>query len=112
MGSTRLKSTISRLWLLLTLKAEDWSRGARIARMRLLRSPLPVTLGFVLMLFLLAASLTGCGTTSPPPSVGPRNPEPPPTRLSASPPNYSDAAQKAIEQWRRKLTELTAKPAN
>jgi hypothetical protein len=99
-------------WLLQTKKHDGWSKLVKGARPKLQSSPLPVTLGFVLMLFLLAASLTGCAGISTPPANGPLNPEPPPTRLSESLPDYLNSAQQRISEWRKTLQELIQKPAN
>ena len=71
-----------------------------------------VRIGCVLMLLVLALMLTGCAATSAPSSEPARNPSPPPTRLSPSPPNYSQRAASDIQTWRQKLTEQTSKLEN
>jgi hypothetical protein len=77
-----------------------------------LELPQPVRLAFLLMLLVLAASLMGCAATSTPPDSGLRNPKPPPTRLSESPPDYLGDALLFISESRKTLQELTRKPAN
>lgn len=84
----------------------------RDVRTRLQSWPAPARLAFALLLIVLAASLLGCATTSAPPAITPRNPEPPPTRLSESPPDYLSNAQAFISEWRKLLQELIQKPAN
>jgi hypothetical protein len=64
------------------------------------------------MLLGLAVSLTGCATTSAPPTTTPSNPAPPPSALPDSPPNYLSDAQLFILESRRKLNVLIQKPAN
>lgn len=66
----------------------------------------------VLMLCGLALMLTACATQQAPPSSTPVNPEPPPSALPESPPNYSESAHALLSKFQRLLTELIAKPAN
>jgi hypothetical protein len=95
-----------------TSKLAIWREFAKDARMNLLLLPPPVRLAIVLTLIALLAVCAGCGTTSTPPDTMPRNPEPPPTRLSPRSESYSSSAAKLLEQWRAKLIELTTKPSN
>ncbi len=65
----------------------------------------PLKIAFALMLVALLILLAGCATTSTPPDSLPKNPEPPPSRLSESPPNYLSSAAANISAWRKRLTE-------
>lgn len=80
--------------------------------MKLQNSPLLASLVYVLMLFGLAALLAGCATTSTPPETTPRNPEPPPSALPISQPDYLNDALLNISAWQKLLQELIQKPAN
>jgi hypothetical protein len=90
----------------------DWSSSASDAQMTLLALGPCVRVASVLMLLVLVLWLTACAATSAPPSTSPQNPTPPPSALPESPPNYSADAQRNISEWRKLLTERTAKPAN
>lgn len=89
-----------------------WSNRGSAVLMKLRNSLPPVRIACVLVLLVIGACLTGCAATSTPPDSLPRNPEPPPSALPTSPPNYLDDASKAISEWRKLLQELIAKPAN
>ena len=88
------------------------SNVIRIASIRPCAMEPPAKLVLGLTVIVLLGLLAGCATTSLPPSVTPRNPEPPPSRLQAQPPSYSASASRNIEAWRKTLIERTAKPAN
>ncbi len=89
-----------------------WSRlGARLWMVQRESLP-PLRIAFALTLLALLVMLAGCATTSTQPATMPRNPEPPPSRLSESPPNYLSSAAANISAWRKRLTEQTSKPAN
>ncbi len=89
-----------------------WSRLA--ARLWMAQRELlpPLRIAFALMLVALLILLGGCATTSAPPATMPRNPEPPPTRLSESPPTYLSDALRNISRWRNELRSATSKPEN
>lgn len=95
-----------------TQKPESLNSRDSLPLPLLLALPQPVRLACLLLLLVLVVSLTACATTSAPPASMPLNPEPPPSVLPSSPPNYLESAQKTISEWRKRLTELTAKPAN
>lgn len=88
------------------------SNVIRIASIKLCAMEPPAKLACVLIVIVLLGLLAGCATTSLPPSVTPRNPEPPPSRLQAQPPSYSASASQNIEAWRKTLTERTQRPGN
>jgi hypothetical protein len=89
-----------------------WSKlGNRLSA--LLRELLPpLKIAFALMLVALLILLAGCATTSTPPDILPKNPEPPPSRLSESPPNYLSSALENISAWRKTLNGLTSRHAH
>lgn len=93
-------------------KLENLSRLGKDALTKLRSSGPLEKLASALVLLVLLGLLVGCGTTSVPPAITPRNPEPPPSALPTSPPTYLEDAQKDIAEWQRLLKEQTAKPAN
>ena len=65
------------------------------------------------MLTLLAASLTGCATTSAPAvAVCPANPAPPALSEPIPAVSYSASAQQRIQSWRQSLTGTPQTPAH
>jgi hypothetical protein len=94
-----------------TQKPESLNSNASDARMTWLALPPVVRLLCVVLLLLLAGSLVACGTTSAPSSFTPSNPEPPPSVLPESSPEYLSNASANISTWRRLLNELITKPA-
>jgi hypothetical protein len=95
-----------------TTKLENLSRLGKDALTKL-RSWGPLEkLASALVLLVLLGLLVGCGTTSAPPAITPRNPEPPPSVLPESPPNYLESARLLILTWQKRLNEQTATPAN
>ena len=99
-------------WLLPIKRRANWSSRASDALTKLRSLPPPVRLAFALTLLMLLTVCAGCATISTPPDSLPRNPEPPPSRLPSSPPNYLTDAQRDISEWQRQLNALTRKPAN
>lgn len=95
-----------------TSKLARWANCAKIAWTKLQSLPPPVKGAFWLTLLVLVLMLTACATTSLPSSEPARIPSPPPTRLSESSPDYLQLARTTISEWRKRLQELTAKPAN
>jgi hypothetical protein len=93
-------------------KPEHWSNNVSDGWMTWLVLPPPVRIACVLMLLALVMMLTGCAATSMPSSEPARNPSPPPTRLSESPPHYLQDALSFISESRKTLSELIPKPAN
>ena len=64
------------------------------------------------MPMLLALSLIGCATPSPPPvAVCPANPPPPALSEPMPPQTYSASAQQRIQSWRQSLTGTPQTPA-
>jgi hypothetical protein len=86
-----------------------WKEHANRVWTTLSGLPHPAKVAFVLMLLVLAASLTGCAATSTPSSEPARNPSPPPTTLSERSETFSSSAQRHISEWRKRLTELLPK---
>jgi predicted small lipoprotein YifL len=81
--------------------------------------PLPslpnARLALLLMLVLLAVSLTACGTCSPKPLApvtveAPRIPAAPPMTEPAPSEGYSLSAQQRIKTWRERLTAIFGTP--
>lgn len=94
----------------LTLKLARWNRRVKGVLTKLADWPPPVRLACALTLLALLTLCAGCATTSAPSDFTPRNPEPPPTRLSLPSQTYSSSAAADIQKWRNRLTELLQKP--
>lgn len=95
-----------------TTRLERWRTCASLALTRLREWGPLEKLGSALVLLVLLGLLVGCGTTLQPPVITPRNPEPPPSVLPESPPNYLESARLLISTWQKRLNEQTATPAN
>lgn len=92
-------------------KLEKLANVCKIAWIKLQEMLPPLKGVCAILLVILALSLMGCAQTSTPFNA-PRIPSPPPTRLSAEPPAYSQRAASDIQTWRQKLTAPTSRPAS
>jgi hypothetical protein len=86
-----------------------WSKLGKAVRTKLAELPQVVKLASALTLCVLAGLLSGCAVTSTPSSEPARNPSPPPTTLSASPPDYLSDALNFISESRKTLQGLLPK---
>jgi hypothetical protein len=77
---------------------------------KLAMQPPPAKLAILLVCLVLLALMSGCATSSTPPSVGPRNPQKPQPSQSQPSEDYLTRVERNIRLWEQRLLDMRRIP--